>query len=119
MAPRAPYLALMLAAPLCVSGLDASAQQLRDPTLPYTRAVDDVPGEPTPAEWRLDMVRIGAGERRAVLNGMPVREGQKVGAVTVTRIEAGAVVLNDGAAEFVVGLGLRDIKKALEEPGDG
>lgn len=107
--------ALMLAGTI---GTVAAQGPLPDPTRPaqwgQLPAVVDATG-PEAVVWRLTGVRIGVASRRAIINGRSVREGERLGAMTVLEVRPTAVVLQqqDGR-RIVVSLLQHDIKRAVQ-----
>ncbi len=51
----------------------------------------------TASPWQLQAIRISAQARRAVINGISVREGERVRGADVVAIEPGSVVLSKGS----------------------
>jgi len=99
---------------------------LPDPTRPYAFATAIEVEQDLPAagvQWRLNGIRIRAGDRSAILNGRVVKPGDSVGGAKVVEINPAEVVLMQDSQKIVVKLVLSGIKKparntALEQPAE-
>lgn len=99
----ARYLAILAA--IFASALGpAFAVELADPTRPPKPAVADAAVAPNPAQWQLSLVRVSDDDRRAVVNGKLVREGDQVGSARVLRIESSHVVLKQAGRAIRIAL---------------
>lgn len=108
------HLARALAAMACSIAMAGPAQgRLADPTRP-----PDYHGPTPQAErpWDLTSTLVSPRRRVAVINGKVVREGGRIGDMTVVRIRSGRVVLKGAAGREVVPLLGRSIKTP---PGKG
>jgi MSHA biogenesis protein MshK len=90
--------------------------QLTDPTVPpdmaRQAAPDKADGKPAesaePTAPRLQTILISPRRRVAVIDGKPVRIGEKVGSATLVSVAATSVVLVKGGAREVLRLYPRD-----------
>lgn len=89
---------LLLGALAATTVVEPPASSLPDPTRPYqySQAVDfaSLPPSPEAREWRLNGIQVRDGQKRAILNGKLVREGQKLGDATVAAIGTSDVTLS-------------------------
>ncbi len=97
------FLALLSVAAIALLVLlpTASANELRDPTRPYSatpRSADAA----TP--YQLSAVFVARDRRVAIINGRRVVEGDRIGGATVTAIHDNRVQLNRSGKEVVVRL---------------
>ncbi|WP_421867667.1 MSHA biogenesis protein MshK [Motiliproteus sp.] len=93
-----------------------SVQAAVDPTRPPS-SVSAEAGQVLPAQrWKVQSIRIGNGEARAVVNGVSVRVGQRIKGATVTSIKPGTVVLRQGGQRVQLRLGASTtIKKNIRD----
>jgi len=93
----------------------ASAWALTDPTRPYGYGEKpefvevEIPEEST--EWHLNGIRIVGENRRAILNGMMVREGEMVENARVLTINQTSIVLEQGDKHLVIKMLDTKVKK--------
>lgn len=103
--------ALLLTAPV-------RAALLPDPTRPAeyrpeTPVVQETPGESN--DWKVTAIRIAGGDRTAIVNGVIVRAGDKVGAAKVLEIQPLAVVLDYDNKKIAVRLFADVVRKKLRD----
>ncbi|THF63584.1 hypothetical protein E6C76_13380 [Pseudothauera nasutitermitis] len=90
--PHAPLAALLAA---CAFGAQA-APEVSDPLRPPALARQAEPAAaPAAAALRLQATRIGRDDRYAVIDGITVRRGERIGDLTVVRIDAAEVTVRD------------------------
>ena len=78
----------------------------KDPTEPYRPAANGGDSRVGPApRFRLTVVLISPTRRVAIVNGMPLQEGQRVAGAELVKIDAHSVQLRDGGHDVVVQLG--------------
>lgn len=82
--------ALVLLSALLVPG--QALADPADPTAPATR-LDNL-AVPGPGGWELHSTLVSAARRGAVINGQPVREGDRIAGARVASIRAGEVLLD-------------------------
>jgi len=89
---------IVLAVAAALAGT-ALAQPLADPTRPPAQGPSELHSAPSGvAPSRLQSVLISAGRSVAVIDGRPVRLGERVGDATLVSIEPSEVTLERGAA---------------------
>lgn len=88
MMPRHLLVALFSLLPLA-----PTAAEPADPTAPGWHAN---PGHARPGTdgWELHSTLVGPERRSAIINGLPVAEGDRIAGARVARIDAGEVVLD-------------------------
>ncbi|RDE18858.1 MSHA biogenesis protein MshK [Motiliproteus coralliicola] len=93
-----------------------TVQAAVDPTRPPSSLSTEA-GQALPAQrWKLQSIRIGNGEARAVVNGVSVRVGQRIKGATVTSIKPGTLVLRQGGKRVQLHLGSsKMIKKNIRD----
>lgn len=97
----------------------AAEQILRDPMRPpaefveQERSQDEGGGEPALV---LQSVKIAGAHRSAVISGVTVKPGDKLGGATVTEIRDGDVVLKSGDTQQVLKLYPGVDKRAVVQP---
>lgn len=88
---------------------------LRPPALSAPHAPQPASAPVAPA-LRLQATRVGADGRYAIIDGRPVRRGERIGDAVVVRIDAAAVTLRDDQAERVLRFDAPGLSK---RPADG
>lgn len=102
---RAAVVAFWCAA-AAAEAAEAAEPILHDPMRPFqVVAGEGGPGTGAAPRFRLTAVLISPSRRVAIINGKPYQQGQKIGAVEITHIDAQSVGLRDGGEEWVVHLG--------------
>ncbi|MEH6470166.1 MAG: hypothetical protein V7752_02850 [Halopseudomonas sp.] len=82
------------------------SQAAVDPTRPFSQQGSDATARQVkPNPWQLQAVRISAQGRLAVINGINVREGERVRGAKVVEIKPGSVKLQQGRRQFQLDLG--------------
>ncbi|MCG8324645.1 MAG: general secretion pathway protein GspB [Thiotrichales bacterium] len=115
--PAFEYLLVLALMSVCVS-----AWSLTDPTRPYgyvevPEFVEVViPEEST--EWILSGIRIYGDDRQAILNGVPVREGEMIENAKVLTINETSVVVEEGDRHLVVKLLDTRVKKPARKDSE-
>lgn len=103
---------LLLPALMCVC---ISVRALTDPTRPYGYGEKpefvevEIPEEST--DWHLNGIRIEGENRRAILNGMMVREGEMIEKARVLTINQTSIVLEQGDKHLVIKMLDAKVKK--------
>ena len=90
------------------------AASLPDPTRPpdYAPYVSvEIPREVV--DWKVNGITISPTSRSAILNGVVVVPGQRVGPATVSNIESNAVVLDYDGQVYRVELRLGQVKRPV------
>lgn len=88
---------------------------LPDPTLPPPEAGLTGPAAPPPAGPVLQSIRIGPGNRSAVISGQLLKEGDLYGEAKLVRITGSEVVLSGPEGEQTLKL-FPDVEKTLRSP---
>ena len=113
---------LLLACLVSIAGASLAAEPaLHDPTEPYRPAADGSAapiGVPAP-RFKLTAVLISPSRRVAIVNGKPLREGQRVAGAELVKIDERSVQLRDGNHDFVVQLGNARAKTRAAEGESG
>ncbi|MBI2994344.1 MAG: hypothetical protein HYY48_09250 [Gammaproteobacteria bacterium] len=89
---------LLLGALAAPTAMEPPAAELPDPTRPYqySQAVDlaSIPASAEAQQWRLSGIQVRDGQKRAILNGKLVKEGDKVGEAAVAAIGTSDLTLS-------------------------
>jgi len=88
---------------LALIGAPAQAAPLGDPTAP-SEPLGTPAGIARSGGWTLNATRIRDGDRRAVINGREVREGEAIGSARVRRIRHTEVTLEADGQRFTLRL---------------
>ena len=90
---------------------------LPDPTRPYqySQAVDiaSIPESVEAREWRLSGIQVRDGQKRAILNGKLVREGQQLEDAVVTSIGTSDLTLSVNNRLIVLRLLIPPVKQDI------
>ncbi len=88
---------------LALVAAPAQAAPLGDPTVP-SEPLGSRAGVARPGGWKLTATRVRNGDRRAVINGREVREGDAIGGARVRRIRHTEVTLEADGQRFTLRL---------------
>ncbi len=89
-----------------------SAQALQDPTRPTDPAAYFGSNRHTvTATWALQSILSSENRRIAIINGIRVREGDRIGTARVVSIRPSQVVLNTGGRTLTLQLWPKSIRK--------
>jgi len=108
----------MLSLGCALNALAESPGALVDPTRPpgYVEpaVAAQVAAERSAVQtWSVSMIRVGAHQRFAIVNGELVREGDELGAARVVRIGPRGVQLEQHGKRYEVAMAVADVKKKI------
>jgi MSHA biogenesis protein MshK len=96
---------------LCGFSIGNRAMALYDPTRPTDPALYFGQHTASNAAWTLQSILSSADRRIAIINGTPVREGDRIGSARVVSIQPSRVVLNTGKRNLTLKLWNNKVKK--------
>lgn len=102
---------------LLLSFITPAAAELADPTAPTNPALFfGRDSDRASRGWELNSVLIGAHRRVAMINGVAVGEGDRIGAARVLRIRPGEVELESDQRRIVLRLLTRHARRTEAAP---